>query len=74
MVDRRRTWGEDRVFFSDEAGQLARIPAQWTNVAAVDPVVALAGGRSCFRIADLLRLAELLDGIETSQVTGAGRP
>ena len=34
LVDCRQTWGEDRVYFHDDAGQLARLPRQWTDVAA----------------------------------------
>jgi hypothetical protein len=35
------------------------MPASWTNLAALDPFVALAAGRSLFRVADLLALARL---------------
>jgi len=29
LLERRTTWGEDRVYFHDEAGQLRRLPAAW---------------------------------------------
>jgi len=32
LVDCRQTWGEDRVYFYDDVGQLARLPLQWTDV------------------------------------------
>ena len=60
---RRRTWGEDRVFVFDGEGQMFSLPAGWTDVDAPDPYVAVSAGRSAFRVADLLELAALLDGI-----------
>jgi hypothetical protein len=39
-------WGENRVFFLDEEGVKHSLPAGWTDVAVVDPFVALAAGRS----------------------------
>jgi hypothetical protein len=62
-VDRRTTWGEDRVYFYSETDRLERIPAHWTDVVVADPRVVLAGGRSHFRVEDLLRLADLLDDL-----------
>jgi Family of unknown function (DUF5372) len=38
------------------------LPTSWTDVGAVDPFVALAAGRSLFRVADLLELAREIDG------------
>ena len=35
------------------------MPASWTSLAALDPFVAVAAGRSLFRVADLLALARL---------------
>jgi hypothetical protein len=60
---RRQTWGEDRVFFLDGQGDLRGLPAGWTDVAPVDPFVAVAAGRSALRVTDLLALADLLDGL-----------
>jgi hypothetical protein len=58
----RQTWGEDRVFFFDESGTQKSLPTGWTDVGEPDPFVALAAGRSPFRVVDLLALAELIDG------------
>jgi hypothetical protein len=58
----RQTWGEDRVFFFDEGGTQKSLPTGWTDVGEPDPFVALAAGRSPFRVVDLLALAELVDG------------
>jgi uncharacterized protein DUF5372 len=62
----RQTWGEDRVFFFDEDGVQRSLPTGWTDAVAPDPFVALAGGRSALRVADLVALAELLDSLGRS--------
>ena len=59
-MDRRTTWGEDRVYYHDETGRLSRLPAAWTSVAALSPFEVLSGGRSHFRIEDLLQLVALI--------------
>jgi hypothetical protein len=56
----RQTWGEYRVFYYDAAGALAALPTTWTDVAEPDPFVAIAKGRACCRVADLLRLATFI--------------
>jgi hypothetical protein len=58
---RRKTWGEDRVFVTDDNGDLRSFPAAWTDQAPADPFVVLAAGRSPFRIVDLLALAALIE-------------
>jgi Family of unknown function (DUF5372) len=57
----RQTWGEDRVFFLEEDGRLDSVPSGWTDVGEPDVFVAVAAGRSWFRVADLLGLAELIE-------------
>ena len=57
----RQTWGEDRVFFLDEEGTQRSLPAGWTDAVAPDVFVAMAAGRSPFRVEDLVGLAELID-------------
>jgi hypothetical protein len=58
-----QTWGEDRVFFLDEAGVRRSLPTSWTDAAAVDPFVVVAAGRAAFRVEDLVALADLVDGL-----------
>ena len=60
LVDCRQTWGEDRVYFHDDSGHLARLPLQWTDVVPDDPTVVVGAGRAHFRYHDLCRLADLL--------------
>jgi hypothetical protein len=60
FVKRCKTWQSDRVFFFDDAGELANLPAEWTDVVPADPFVVVSAGRSPFRTADLVVLAELV--------------
>ena len=60
LVDRRLTWGEDRVYYYDKSGQLRRMPASWTSIGAPNLFAAMSAGRSHFRTDDLLRLAALI--------------
>jgi hypothetical protein len=63
FVAERQTWGEKRVFFLDEDGTQRSLPSRWTSVAAPDPFVVVAAGRSPFRVVDLLDVAALIDGL-----------
>jgi len=57
----RQNWGEQRVYFYGDDGRLQSLPLSWTTLAGIDPFVELSGGRSAFRISDLLELADRLD-------------
>jgi hypothetical protein len=63
FVKRGKTWRSDRVYFFDGSGELASLPAEWTDVVAADPFVVVSAGRSAFRTADLLELADLIHGL-----------
>jgi len=43
---------------------LRKIPAGWTDVVADDPFVVVAAGRSAFRVADLLTLADVIEVLQ----------
>jgi Family of unknown function (DUF5372) len=58
-----QAWGEDRVSFYNEHGRLRSVPAAWTSVVEPNPFLTLAAGRSLFQVADLLRLADLLESL-----------
>ena len=60
FVNRRKSWQSDRVCFFGDAGELVCLPAEWTDVVPGDPFVVVSAGRSPFRTADLLELAELI--------------
>jgi Family of unknown function (DUF5372) len=66
LVVHKNNWAEDRVFFFADDGQMTSLPARWTDVGPPDPFVVLAAGRSAFRFADLVALADLLDGLRGS--------
>ena len=60
FVKRLQTWQSDLVYFLDAAGELASVPAVWTDLVAADPFVVVAAGRAAFRAGDLAELAELV--------------
>jgi hypothetical protein len=64
LVDRRRCWGEQRVYALDQNGVLLRFTASWTDAGDVDPFVAVSAGRALFRAEDLLELAALIEGLD----------
>ena len=64
LVDRYRTWGEDRVYYHTAAGELKSLPAGWTDVAEPDPFVVIGAGRAYFRPADLWAVVQLIQGLE----------
>ena len=66
---RRKTWGEDRVFFFDEEGKVRGVPARWTNVASADPFTVVSAGRAAFRVEDLLALVCLVETLNQSSNT-----
>jgi hypothetical protein len=61
VVTVRNNWGENRVHYHDERGRLVSIPTPWTSLGAEDPFVVVAAGRACMRVADLIRLAEIIE-------------
>jgi hypothetical protein len=61
----RRGPPQDRVFFRDLAGREASIPVAFTTLAALDPWVVLAAGRSHFRAIDLLELVDLVQRLRS---------
>ena len=66
----RQNWGEDRVYFHDQQGQLTSIPADWTSIGPDDPFVVVSRGRAAFRATDLLELAALIDGFQECRSDG----
>jgi hypothetical protein len=54
FVKRRKNWRLDRVYFYNEAGELATLPAEWTDVVTPDPFVVMSAGRSPFRATAVL--------------------
>ena len=63
LVTYRLNWGEERVYFHDDAGRLTAIPARWTSVFPADPFVIVSAQRSPFRFAELRELGRLIQQI-----------
>ena len=63
VVDRRRCEDGEVVYLEVAADRIARLPASWTSLAPADPWRVVAAGRALFRVADLERLAALLEGL-----------
>ena len=62
LINCERRWGQWRVFYVNEEGSLAYLPASWTDAAPKDPFVEQARGRAVARLEDLLKLAEVVSG------------
>jgi hypothetical protein len=57
------------VYFRDDAGELKRMPAQWTSLGAADAFVSISAGRSSLRMQDLLQLVALVERVRDTQRT-----
>jgi hypothetical protein len=62
LLVRKSLWGEERVTLELPDGTYRSLPIGWTDAVAPDPYLSVAGGRSLFRVHDLLELAALLAG------------
>jgi hypothetical protein len=71
MIAHQRNWGEDRVLYYDGNGRLKSFLASITDICPMDAFDRVSGGRSAFRLDDLLELRELLD--RHCGTAGAGR-
>ncbi|HEY6087733.1 MAG TPA: DUF5372 family protein [Burkholderiaceae bacterium] len=60
---RGQNWREDRAWFHDGAGGLRSIPANWSDLVAVDAFNVVAAGRAAFRTQELLELVLLIGTI-----------
>ena len=63
LIDHRRCWAEDRLFYMDEEGEIRGLAAQWTSEVADNPFVVVSAGRSHLRVADLVELVKLIRGV-----------
>jgi hypothetical protein len=61
LVTRKLTWGEDRVFYYDQAGALKSFLSNLTDLVSEDAFAHISAGRSAFRVDDLVELRRLLD-------------
>lgn len=61
LVNCERRWGQWRVFFVTDDGELAYLPASWTDAGPRDPFVEQAAGRAVARWEDLLGLTAMVE-------------
>ena len=62
LIRYHRSWGQvESVEGRGGAGERINLPLSWTDAGAEDPFLAVAKGRSYFRVDDLLRLSTLLE-------------
>ena len=66
FVDRRQTWGQDRVVYFDENGNAATILSSWTDVAEPDIFIVQSAGRCNFKYSDLVELSKILKYLKNS--------
>ena len=55
----------DRVWYEAADGSVATIPLAWTDLATLEPFLALAEGKAHFRPEDLMELAELVAALRS---------
>jgi len=68
LAQYRGSWGRECVECLDGDGRAITIPLAWTDAAnEADPFVALAAGRSYFRVEDLMRLAEMIERLKSGK-------
>ena len=53
------------MYYHNDEGDLCSIPAGFTDISSPDPFVVVSGGRSYFRVTELLELSRLLWGISS---------
>ncbi len=67
LLDHGYRWGQERVFFREQA-RVRSLPASWTDLVDADPFLVIAAGRCFCRPEELLQLAGLLAGLGEKDV------
>jgi hypothetical protein len=60
-------WGESRVTIQLPDGSAQSVPISWTDAVPGDPYLCVGGGRSQFRVEDLLALAKLIAAVRSGR-------
>ena len=63
LIGYRRSWGYESVDGLDAEGKPFTAALAWTDAADEDPFLTVSKGRAMGRVAELLRLAELLEEV-----------
>ena len=66
-MDYHRGWGHAYVDCFDENDEAISIPLAWTDAGDLNPFNQISDGRSVFRIAELLRLVELIEDLKSEK-------
>ena len=61
LLSYRKSWGRAYLDYRHENGETGAIPLAWTDADQADPFLNVSQGRSVFRVAELLRLVELIE-------------
>lgn len=64
MITHREGWGEERVYYVDENGDICLMPLSWTDVQPSDPFIVMSAGRSWLRPPELLELVRRVGEIK----------
>ena len=67
LGDRYNRYGR-RLLLQAVDQRVCSVPPQWTDLVAPDPEIAMGGRRTCFRVADLLELARLVERLNRYDV------
>jgi hypothetical protein len=60
LMNCAQAWGEDRVYYINDEGQIDNMPTQWTDIAPLDPFVTIGAGRAALRTAELVEMVRLI--------------
>lgn len=70
LLEIRTLWSGERAYGRRPDGRALSIPLSWTSLAAPDPFVVMAAGRSRLRLAELLELATLVKALASASGPG----
>ena len=64
FVVSKELYGQERVTFELPDGACRSVPTGWTDYEPPDPYLSIGGGRSRFRVEDLLALVDLIEQVK----------
>jgi hypothetical protein len=64
LIDRKKVWGDDRIFYVNENGQLCLIPANFTDAFEKDPFIELSNEKCVTTFDSLMSLMHIVSGLK----------